>query len=75
MNVAKRNNVERSAMQLRWFPVNNAYAFTFGHDIGTMQVIALADERRFFELRVEAVAAARRHKLNVDKSGNVNAVE
>jgi hypothetical protein len=56
---------------LRYFPANAAYAFTFGTDPATMQLVRMGDGPMFHRIRREAVIAARSKGLDVCKNGEV----
>ena len=58
-------------LALRYFPANAAYAFTFGRDVRTMQIVSMGDCGRFFRTRREAVIAARSCGLDVCRNGEV----
>ena len=58
-------------MHLLFFPVNNAYAFVFGHDLRTAQLIRMIGHEMFFQTRREAVEAARFCGLLVSPKGVV----
>jgi hypothetical protein len=53
-------------IRLKYFPINLVYGFTFGDGL-----LRLNNERMFYESRDEAVEAAKRHDLVVEKSGKV----
>lgn len=53
-------------IRLKYFPVNLVFGFTFGDGL-----VRLENERMFYDSRDEAVAAAQRHDLVVEKSGKV----
>lgn len=58
-------------LNLRYLPVNAAWAFTFGTNPETMKVISLDGEDRFFAARARAVQAADRKGLQVSRAGVV----
>ncbi len=60
-----------AAIRLKYFPVNAAWAFIFGRDLRTAQVITMCGEGRMFQKRTQAVAAAKRCSLKVDRRGAV----
>ncbi len=70
---AARLAAHRNGMYLKYFPVNAAWAFIFGNQIQTAQVINMEGYPRFFRSRAEAVSAASARGLDVDKRGNVTA--
>lgn len=61
--------------RLIYFPLNSAWAFVFGDDLQTAEIVDLELEngRCFFPDRADAVAAASRHGLNVERDGFVQA--
>ena len=58
-------------MHLVHLPANQAWAFVFGDDVATAQIIPMGDSPRFHESRDAAVEAARACGLEVTKSGRV----
>jgi hypothetical protein len=61
-------------VHLIYLPANQAWAFVFGDDLSTAQVIKLENaDSRFFAERGDAVAAAAAHRLDVDEDGAVMA--
>lgn len=54
-------------MHLHYLTANAAWVFTYGDQLIPM------DEQRFFHVRGDAVEAARRHGLKVERSGAVHA--
>lgn len=59
-------------MRLVFLPVNQRWVFLFGENIATAAITELADEPRSFQTRDEAIAAAARKGLTVDKRGVVS---
>ena len=59
-------------MHLLFFPVNNAYAFVFGSDLRTAQLIRMVGHDMFFQTRREACEAARFCGLQVSARGVVS---
>lgn len=57
-------------MRLTYFPMNAAYAFTFGESM-----VDLYGWPMFFETRREAVEAARERGLKVSRRGVVSAID
>ena len=51
-------------LNLRFLPVNQAWAWIFGNNPSTMQIISV-DGRRLFESRKSALDAARRVGMDV----------
>ena len=64
-------------MNLKYFPVNAAWAFTFGGpEIATMRPTSLANFPLFFQTKGEAIEAAAHRGLAVDlKTGIVSVKE
>lgn len=56
-------------LTLKYFPVNAAWAFIHGRTLTDARPLQLGDERMFYPSRKEAVAAAKRRGLKVDKKG------
>lgn len=63
------NDGDSPKMRLTYFPVNRRYMFTMGDS-----VISLSGEERSFQTKAEAVSAARRLGLRVDKQDFVHPV-
>lgn len=62
-------------MRLMYFPVNMRWMFLFGDTIATASIVGLDGFPRGFDLRKEAIAAAKTLGLYVSKSGIVSAME
>ena len=58
-------------MQLHKLLANQAWVFIFGRNIQTADIIPMG-EKRFFDTREEAVDAAARQGLTVDRDGKVD---
>jgi hypothetical protein len=58
-------------MTLVRLPANQCWAFTFGRTVATADIIPMG-EKRFFDTRDEAVDAASRQGLTVDRDGKVD---
>jgi len=81
---AKRKKTRNSAsaknprsgpvMMLKHFLANNAWGYIFGSTIATASHITM-DGEKLFNSRAEAVAAAKRVGLSVDKTGKVRTIE
>lgn len=59
-------------MRLLYFPTNCAFAFIFGENIQTSQLIRMVGAPMFFPTRQDAVDAAAFCGLNVDPTGAVS---